>query len=56
MIMSKQNGGIDYGDDESLIEGASCEDDFGPTEIIELPDIDSSDEDEKRRQPQHRTY
>ena len=46
VIMSKQNGGIDYGDDESLIEGASCEDDFGPTEIIELPDIDSSDEDE----------
>lgn len=46
VIMSKQNGGIDYGDDESLIEGASCEDDFGPTEIIELPDIDSGDEDE----------
>lgn len=46
VIMSKQNGGIDYGDDESLIEGASCEDDFGPTEIIRLPAADSSDEDD----------
>lgn len=43
-IMSAQCGGIDYGDEDSLIQGAELADDFGPTEIILLPDTDTEAE------------
>lgn len=43
-VMSKENGGVEYGDNEQLIMGADCPDDPGPTEIIELPPAESSED------------
>ncbi len=42
-VMSPENGGADYGENERLIMGADCPDDFGPTEIIDLPPADGAD-------------
>ena len=43
-IMCESCGGIDYGEDDSLIEGAGITDDFSPTEIICLPDAEGNDD------------
>lgn len=44
-IMSEQCGELDYGKDEGLVKGSDIPDDFGATEIIELPSPDTDDED-----------